>query len=283
MVALQPPTESQHLRLALSGGWNSTRFWLVNETLVVPIHSTKFADGTHQFRVVGWQKAGANLVNPKVLPLCGTDGTVDDVLVLTFDNQSSDALTHPASHNCGLGVHICTQEPDNFISSVKINGVEVGPCGNAGAAVGVTEIDFQATDSDGHLAYYTLYSTWGLSLARNLLDPQWGGVVTPIVTGTPTGWSALPSPNPSNAGYYGVALSQGAAAPQWKGGLYRLTIPAANTFPQPCCYQLQLYTYKRTIVGGGSGITFSCDHGYAQYNLTERTAGVGVCPPIIIK
>jgi len=262
------------------GGWNATRFWLVNEYLVVPLDTSKFADGTHKFRVVGWQLSGGNLINPKVLPLCGTDGQTIDILTLTFDNQSTDPMTHPASHNCGLGVHICTQEPDNFISSVKINGVEVGPCGNAGEAVGTAEIDFQVTDSDGHLAYYTLYSTWGLNLARNLLDPQWGGVVTELIPGTQSGWSAAPNPNPGNAGYYGVALGQGAVAPVWSGGQYRLTIPAANAFPEPCCYQLQLYSYKRTIVGYQSGIVFVCEHGYAQYNLTERTAGVGVCPQL---
>jgi len=259
-------------------GWNSTRFWLVNEYLVVPLDALQFADGTYTFQVVGWQLSGTGLVNPKVLPLCGTDGKTQDAFVLTFDNQAFDPITHPVSHNCGLGVHICTQEPDNFISSVTINGVEVGPCGNAGAAIGMAEIDFLVTDDHGDLAFYTLYSTWGLNNARNLLDPQWGGVVTPIVPGTPTGWSAAPNPNPGNAGFYGVALSQGAAAPYWYGGQYRLVIPAANAFPEPCCYQLQLYAYRRVIVGYQSGIVFSCDHSYDQYNLTERTAGVGVCP-----
>lgn len=264
-------------------GWGSTRFWLVNEYLLVPLNTSAFGDGTFTFQVTGWQLSGGVLVNPQVLPLCGTGGKTPEVFVLTFDNQGSDPITHPPSHNCGLGVHICTQEPDNFISSVKINGVEVGPCGNAGAAIGMAEIDFLVTDDHGDLGFYTLYSTWGLSLSRNLLDPQYGGVVTPIVAGTPTGWSAAPNPNPSNAGYYGVALSQGASAPFWYGGQYRLTIPAANAFPEPCCYQLQLYAYRRVIVGYESGIVFNCDHGYDEYNLTERTAGVGVCPQIQIE
>ena len=33
------------------------------------------------------------------------------------------------------------------------------------------------------------------------------------------------------------------------------------------------------MVGGGSGVSFSCDKGYAHNNLTEYTIGVGVCPP----
>jgi hypothetical protein len=263
-------------------GWNSTRFWIGdNVYLLVPLDTSQFANatpGTFQFRVVGWQLSGGGLVNRKVLPLCGTDGQTPDVFVLTFDNQLNDKATHPASHNCGLGVHICTQEPDNFISSVTINGVQIGPCGNAAAATGTAEIDFLVTEDHGCLASYTLYSTWGVNDTRNLLDPQWGGVVTAIVPGTQTGWSAVPASNPSNAGFYGVALHQGAVAPYWYGGQYRLTIPAANAFPVPCCYQLQLYAYRRTIVGYQSNVSFYCDHGYAQYNLTELNIGVGACP-----
>ena len=263
-------------------GWNSTRFWIGdNVYLLVPLDTSQFANatpGTFQFRVVGWQLSGGGLVNRKVLPLCGRDEKKQDVFVLTFDNQLNDKVTHPSSHNCGLGVHICTQEPDNFISSVTINGVQIGPCGNAAAATGTAEIDFLVTEDHGDLASYTLYSTWGVNLTRNLLDPQWGGVVTPIVPGTPTGWSASPNPNWGNAGYYGVALNQGAVAPYWYGGQYRLIIPAANAFPEPCCYQLQLYAYRRTIVGYQSGVSFYCDHGFAQYNLTELNIGVGACP-----
>jgi hypothetical protein len=250
------------------------RIWIQNETLVVPLNTSKFADGTYHFRVVGWQLgAGGQLVNRQVLDVCGTDQ--DNDLVLTFDNQIVDPLTHDLSHNCGLGVHACTPEPDTHIIEVRINGVKVDPCDTVDAKEGTLEIDFLAHDPDGHLAAYSLQATYGLSLAVNLLNRA-GSVVTPIVPGTPTGWAAVPPNN--NNGTYGVALAQGAVAPHWHGGMYRLTVPVSQAFPEPCCYQLELRAWKRTVVGSQSGIVFSCYNGYAHNNLTEYTLGVGVCP-----
>ncbi len=115
------------------GVWGFNYIWLLNEFLVVPLDSTKFADGAHQFRVVGWQIAGGNLVNRRVLPICGTKQ--DNGLVLFFDNRVITALGHPVSHNCG-GVHVCTTEPDTHISQVRINGQPVAPCGTVDAAAG---------------------------------------------------------------------------------------------------------------------------------------------------
>jgi hypothetical protein len=49
-----------------------------------------------------------------------------------------------------------------------------------------------------------------------------------------------------------------------------LTVPnAASAFEDPCCYQLELRAYKRTIV--------DCWGGYAHANLTEYSLGVGIC------
>ncbi|MBZ0302884.1 MAG: hypothetical protein K8J31_24275, partial [Anaerolineae bacterium] len=76
---------------------------------------------------------------------------------------------------------------------------------------------------------------------------------------------------------YGEALGQGATAPFWGGGRYRLTVNVAEAFPEPCCYQLELRAWKRTTVGYQSGINFVCHTGYAHDNLTEYTLGVGVC------
>ena len=81
-------------------------------------------------------------------------------------------------------------------------------------------------------------------------------------------------------GTYGVALGQGAVAPDWSGGTYRLTVPMSEAFPIPCCYQLELRAWKRTVVGSVADIVFSCEHGYAHNNLSEFTIGVGVCPPV---
>ena len=101
--------------------------------------------------------------------------------------------------------------------------------------------------------------------------------MVPLVAGTPTGWAAGQS-----EGNYGTALSQGAGAvaPHWEGGTYRLTLPLEQAFPEPCCYQLELWAYKRTIVGH----TSSCN-GYWFHdngNRTEYSLGVGVCPPPLI-
>jgi hypothetical protein len=241
------------------------RWWLVNRDLVVPLATNKFADGTYHFRVVGWQiDAGGNLVNRRELPVCGTKKTND--LVLTFDNQVLDPMTHDPSHNCGIGVHTCTQEPDTHLIEVRIDGTPVGACETVEATKGTLEIDFRAHDPDGHLAVYSLQATYGVNLAVNLLA-QPGAVLTPIVPGTPVGPT------------YGQALGQGAAAPHWYGGNFRLTIPASQAFPIPCCYQLELRAWKRTVVGGQSGVVFFCEHGYAHNNLSEFTIGVGVCPP----
>ncbi len=242
-------------------GWNATRFWIANRELVVPLDTTKFPDGTYQFHVVGWQISGGGLINPRVLPVCGTEK--DNELVLTLDNRVIDALTHPASHNCG-GVHICTVEPDTSIDAVRINGTLVQPCDTIDANEGNLEIDFSVTDPDGHLAVYTLIATYGLNLSVDLLN-QPGSVLAPIIVGTPYGPT------------YGQALGQGAVAPHWYGGSFRLTVPVSQAFPEPCCYQLELRGWKRTIVGGQTGIVYNCEHNYAYGNLTEYTLGVGVC------
>lgn len=245
------------------GGWNTTRFWLANRDLVVPIDSTKFVDGTYQFRVIGWEiNASNNLVNPRILPVCGTQ--VDNNLVLTFDNRVIDPMGHPPSHNCG-GVHICTVEPDTHIEVVRINGVVVEPCETVDATSGILEIDFLAHDPHRHLAVYTLHATYGLNQSVNLLNRP-SAVLTALNPGTQVGPT------------YGEALAQGAAAPYWSGGRFRLTVNVQEAFPEPCCYQLELRAYKRTVVGGQSGIHFSCHMGYAHNNLTEYTLGVGVCP-----
>ncbi len=257
------------------GGWNANRFWLVNRDLVVPLDSTKFTDGTYQFRVVGWQiGGGGELVNRKVLPVCGTEK--ENKLILTFDNQVQDPMTHDPSHNCGGGIHVCTQEPDTAIIQVRVNGTPVGACKTVDSSAGTLEIDFQAHDTDGHLAVYSLIATYGVNQAVNLLNRP-GSTVTALVAGIQTGWKAAAPANVD--GTYGVALSQGAVAPLWSGGTFRLTAPLNEAFPIPCCYQLELRAWKRTIVGGASGIGFGCDHGYAHNNLSEFTIGVGVCPP----
>lgn len=249
------------------GVWGVNYIWILNEYLVVPLDSTKVPDGTYRFRVVGWQDGGGGtLINRRVLPLCGTQ--TENGLVLTFDNRVLDPVTHPVSHNCG-GVHICTREPDTHIEAVRVGGRPVAPCDTVDSAQGDLEIDFLVTDPDGHLATYTLIATYGLNLAVNLLNRPSSNVV-PLAGGIQTGWDTVPA-GANEAGTYGIALAQGGVSPHWYGGRYRLTVRADEAFPEPCCYQLELRGYKRTVL--------SCDGDYHHNNLTEYTLGVGVCPP----
>ena len=145
------------------------RWWLsYNFSTLVPLDTTKFADDTYSFRVVGWQLVGGALANPVVIPVCGTE--TENNLILTFDNRVVTPVGHPAAHNCGP-VHICTLEPDTHISAVRINGSLVGPCDTVTDTEGTVEIDFMVTDPGGHLAYYSLNATYGLNQSVNLSQP----------------------------------------------------------------------------------------------------------------
>jgi len=232
-------------------GW--TRVWMSsNYSLIAYIDTNMFGDGTYTFRVMGWQDGGGGtLTNPKVIPVCGEDD--ENRFVLTFDNRVITAVGHDPSHNCGAGVHTCTLEPDTHISEVRIGGVSIDPC-DIGKPEGEVEIFFEVSDPDGHLSHYSLIGTYGLNQEVDLLPL---GTITALSAGTQEGPT------------YGQALAQGATSPHWSGGKYRLSIPdAATAFPKPCCYQLELRAYKRTIVSCGS-----TDH----RNLTEYSIGVGIC------
>jgi len=247
--------------------------WLTqNYSLLLPLDTTKFPDGTYRFHVVGWQEIGGALTNRQVLPVCDSQNQQLNEFVLTFDNRTlTPAFAHDPSHNCGEGVHYCTTEPDTHILAVRVNGVNVNPCDTVGHEPGtMVEIDFLAQDSDEHLGYYELYSLWGLSHSQNLLK-QPGASVVALTPGAQTGW--LPGQDDSN---YGTAVFQGAPAPHWVGGRFRLTLPLEQAFPDPCCYQLRLTAYKRTIVGHSSYCNgyWRPDNG----NRTEYSLGVGVCP-----
>ena len=258
--------------------YGADAWWLsTNWNLLVPLDTGKFNDGTYRFRVVGWQESGGSLVNPDdpiILPVCGTQEANE--FVLTFDNRViNDPSSHDPTHNCG-GIHLCTTEPDTHIVAVRVNGVLVRPCDMVDITPGgVLEVDFLAHDSDAHLAYYYLQSTWGLNQRRNLLEQA--GAVVSVISGGQSGW--YPG---QDTGNYGSALDQGATAPHWAGGTFRLTIPMNEAFPDPCCYQLELWAFKRTVVGSQSYRRFTCDEGFRwgiNGNKTEYSLGVGVCPP----
>lgn len=234
-------------------------------------------NGTYFLQFRGWTRPGysGNLTNPRILPACGTDGTLN-WFAITIDNQSVTAApTDPNGLNCGLGtVHLCTGQPETAILQVAIQHQDgsttlIGPCANVSiVSTDQLVIDFAAFDPDGYLANYTLALDYGPSLTVDLLSL--GATLSP--SPIPPPWC----PTAAQVGPdYGKALGQGAAPPWWTGGAIRLTVPATEAFPEvPCAYLLQLYAHKRTIT--------SCDHSFwSQYNLSEQTFSVGnPCPPL---
>lgn len=241
-------------------------FWTISEQLVVPLDSTKFADGTYKFHVVGWKDAGGGKVkNGHVLPVCGIEELNE--WVLTFDNRiTNDPAALPCSPlEPGL-VHLCTLEPTTELTSITIGGTVIPACGTTDL-VGNLVIDFTAADPDGHLLEYDLTVHWGAGNIQSLLGLP-GATLT-----RNTGDGQGPT--------YAAALGQGfgAASPIWHGGTMTLTVPAAEAFPEPCCYLIQLEAWKRHHVGyrfGSCG--FNCEQD-VYTNLSEFTVGVGVCDP----
>jgi hypothetical protein len=156
-------------------------------------------------------------------------------------------------------VKLCTTEPDTDFIAVRIDGILVDPCDVVDASQGMLEIDFRVHDSSGHLARYWLWATYKENLMVDLLALP-GASLTPLT-------AAQVGPT------YGEALGQGATAPHWYGGNVRLTVPASQAFPEPCCYQLELRAWKRTVVNCNAD-------NFLHRNRSEYTLGVGVCPPV---
>jgi hypothetical protein len=143
----------------------------------------------------------------------------------------------------------------------------------------VLQVDFLVTDPAGHLGYYTLGVTFDENLVKwlvrtdcpasecpggkDLLSSVPGATLISLTAGVPTG----PQYGDADAGR--SALSQGATSPKWYGGSYRLTIPAWEVFPYTCCYQLELWAAKRTIV--------SCSMSHT--NQSHYTFMVALPPP----
>jgi hypothetical protein len=240
-------------------GWNPLRqFWVSNVDLLAEINSTMLpgGDGTYWFRVVGWQiDASNNLYNRRVLPTCDTE--TENGWVLTFDNQA--IATTPYPEGCGTGfVTGCVDEPVTRILDVLVNGKSVEACAVVEEVEGTLDVDFIVEAPAGWLGYYTLAITWGDSHEQILVPTPPGGTLT-VTAGDCQGPT------------YGQALGQGCAAPVWRGGQMRLSIPLSEVFVGgPCCYQLQLEAWTRHVIG--------CS-GEPYRNVSEFTVGWGVCAP----
>jgi hypothetical protein len=225
--------------------WGTARFWVSNRDLLFSwLTANTFADGTYHLRVRAHRAMAGALITSEILPLCGT--RQENHLVLTLDNATS-AL-----------------EPAADIVDVRIQGSSAGPCSNVDArAGGPLEIDFVAHDVDGHLAYYSLIATYGKNLAVDLLT-------LPGATLTPIGLGATPPADYVGPDYAAVRSAPSSApGPHWFGGGMRLSIPdARNAFPETCCYQIELRSYKRSVV--------SCDHSFSLRKLSYYSLTVVV-------
>ncbi len=240
----------QHFEI--TNGWGTSQSWWTQtlDLLMVWKTANLFADGRYRLRVRSWTLVGSSLTNPRILPLCNTQN--DNGIVVTIDNRvetpgSFDVNGHP----CGSGtVHTCTSEPDTGFLDVRLlhdDGTEseIASCGNLTIKDSdILQIDFVANDPDGHLAKYTLQTTYGDSLANNLLTL--GGTLSP----SPVPVSYAPAAAQVGPTYANArSVVPGAVAPIWHGGVIRLQVPAKLAFPETCCYQLELRAHKRTIVG----------------------------------
>jgi hypothetical protein len=238
-------------------------FWAISSQLVVPLNSTVFTDGTYRFRVVGWEDAGGGkLKNGHVLKWCDTEN--DNEWVLTFDNR---VYPDPSVLNCGgPTVRLCTKEPKATLNNITIDGNPIPACGVSDIK-GDLVIDFEASDVDGHLESYSLGIDWGAGLHADLLTLP--GATLTRVTGDGEGPT------------YAAALGQawGAAVPTWHGGTMRLSVPASEAFPDPCCYLIRLEAVKRHVLGSAFGACgYTCNYDQ-YYNIDEFTVGAGVCDP----
>ena len=268
-----------------AGSWEvlvpGSRWWMGNKTRLANLMSAEFSgDDLYWFRVKAWSVlANGRLTDPRILTQCGSNPAEDNRLLLFIDNQVTGAASgHTAIHPCGTGtVHACTLEPDTDIVDVKIIHADgtaetVGPCGNLTISQSDTlQIDLYAYDTDRHLMYYTLHSTWKKNLTADILAAAKAhGSIAPLPAAAlaelPPGIPAALQAGPE----YIDALAQGATAPDWACGGVRVIVPATAVFPETCCYQLELRAYKRTIV--------SCqyDERVGHANLTEYSLGIRV-------
>ncbi len=241
-------------------------FWTSNTWLVVPIDSTKFADGlyplgTYSFTVVGWQESGGvytpvNSPWPTPLPVCDSDDP--NGWTLTFNNRLDPDPT--ATTPCGPGtVTLCVTQPTTQIESVTVGGTTADVCGSV-EACGELVIDFHVEDPTGYLNAYDIEAIWGDSSSHSLLGLS--GATLSVLSGDYAGPT------------YVDALAAGATRPTWKGGHLRLTLDAALAFPvAPCCYDIRLTASTRTVV--------SCNTDNVYANESDYTLGVTPCDLLI--
>lgn len=224
--------------------------WLTN--------SSAWQDGTYRLRLRAYKEQPAGTLVEQLLDPCD-EGDPNEI-VITLDNRPMPDLAHlppgTPDHPCGPGtVHTCTKEPDVDVVEVRLvrgdGTIEtILPCTiHTRQPNDTIEIDFSVDDRDDHLGRYTLHATYGENQSSDLADGT--TTLTPL-----TADAVGPT--------YRQALTQGATSPKWHGGTITVKVPLAQMaakFPDPCCYQIELFAEKRTIVG--------CDQRYLHNNLAE--------------
>jgi hypothetical protein len=255
----------EHYEVTHPALWGINRVWLSDnyDTICYWLTKGTFADGTYHLRVKAWNEVGGNLVNPRILDLCGPS-TADNDVVITIDNQIKfPPAAAPADNPCDNIIHLCTNEPNSDILAVTLikpgGPVEVAACGRYEVGPNdVLQIDFIAHDADGHLAYYDLQTKFGEN--ESVQNLEFLGTLTPL-GGAPVPPAVQVGPRYTDARSGALPPYGGAVAPTWAGGAVRLEMKAAKAFPKTCCYQIQLRVYKRTIV--------SCQYDFDHYNVSE--------------
>ena len=231
--------------------------WITNRDLLL-VWKTAAADetdGVYRLRPQGYSEAGGVLTEVD-LNECGT---TENQVVLRLDNRFDPDTAHPPDHPCGTGtVHTCTTQPDVDIVAVKItknDGTELplAACGTFDRTqIQKIEIDFQASDPQGHLSAYSLKALYGENSKIDLLNLASG--ILSMVSADDLG---LPDPVHEQRVYN--PSWQVPALPQWNGGVFRLTLQGSaaieDAFPIPCCYALDLSASNRTIVSCSSVFT----------------------------
>jgi hypothetical protein len=193
-----------------------------------------YDNGEYHLRLRGWDLVDGKLVNDRIVPLCteGDGPPQDNRFVLHLDNRTTGTATDASG-----------DEPRAKVLDVRIAGGRAGPCDVVQVPPGASlEVDFVAYDVDAHLSEYSLVATFGADEPAIDLLAAPGATLTGVALG---GAPAAVQVGPT----YPAAFAQGAARPHWSGGGLRLHIPdLRSVITRSCCYQIELWVYKRTIV-----------------------------------
>jgi hypothetical protein len=198
--------------------------------LIVQLDTTKLPTGPVTLRVIGYTGAA--------VPAMVGDGTLATWLSSYVDPTYGS-----------LKLQIDNTPPASVvIAGVNITGAPVSPCATANldsSATQYLEIDFEASDPNGHLRDYTVNAIWGAD-----------NYVMPPPSPPPPGW------NPAYDNY--SAHINGTN--QWTGSASLATRYYGNQYNSsemgPCAYDFRLVVDKRTT--NGYGLVY---YGY-EYDFT---------------